>query len=142
MDNDLDRNVDIEESSPFQEGIISEIYERPDTSYVQEPHELKDLIPTTKLIQKFLPKQMDIDKILDIIKRKVLKDTHLPLTINEIQAGYLNGPYFTDLYLLLCKAVWSNCLLFEMSRGNYTVFNSVYCNTQLLIFRFSFLHIT
>ena len=77
-DNDLDRNVDIEENSPFQEGIISEIYERLDTSYVQEPQELKDLIDTTKLIQKFLPKQMDIDKILDIIKRKVLKGTHLP----------------------------------------------------------------
>ena len=38
-------------------------------SYVQEPQELKGLIDTTKLIQKFLPKQMDIDKILDIIKR-------------------------------------------------------------------------
>ena len=58
-DNDLDRNVDIEENSPFQEGILSEIYERPDTSYVQEPQELKDLIDTTKLVQKFLPKQMD-----------------------------------------------------------------------------------
>ena len=68
-DNNLDRNVDIEENSPFQEGIISEIYERPDMSYLQEPQELKDLIDTTKLIQKFLPKQMDIDKILDIIKR-------------------------------------------------------------------------
>ena len=55
LDNDLDRNVDIEENSPFQEGIISEIYERLDMSYMQEPQELKDLIDTTKLIQKFLP---------------------------------------------------------------------------------------
>ena len=69
--NDLDRNIDVEKNSPFQEGIISKTYKRPDTSYVQEPYELKDLIDTTKLIQKFLPKQMDIDKILDIIKRKV-----------------------------------------------------------------------
>ena len=44
---------------------------------------------------------MDIDKILDIIKRKVLKGTHLPLTIKEIQAGYLSSPYFKDLYLFL-----------------------------------------
>ena len=50
LDNDLDRNVDIEENSPFQEGIISEIYERLDTSYIQESYELKDLIDTTKLI--------------------------------------------------------------------------------------------
>ena len=31
LDNDLDRNVDIEENSPFEEGIISEICERLDT---------------------------------------------------------------------------------------------------------------
>ena len=83
LENDSDRKVEIEENSPFQEGIIAEIYERPDTSYVQELQELKDLIDSTKLIQKFLPKQTDIDKILDIRKRKVLKGTHLPLTIKR-----------------------------------------------------------
>ena len=72
-------------------------------SYVQEPQELKDLIDTTKLVQKFLPKQMDIDKILDIIKRNVLKATHLDLTIKEIQAIYLSSPYFKDLYLFLSQ---------------------------------------
>ena len=72
-------------------------------SYIQEPQELKNLRDTTKLIQKFLLKHMDIDKILDIIKRKVLKGTHLPLTIKEIQAGYLNSPYFKDLYLFLSQ---------------------------------------
>ena len=103
LDNDLDRNANIEENSPFQEGIIWEIYERPDMSYAQEPQELKDLIDTTKLIQKYLPKQMDIDRILNIIKKKVLKGTHLPLTIKEIQAGYLSSPYFKDLYLFLSQ---------------------------------------
>ena len=103
LDTDLDRNVDIEENSPFQEGIISETYERPDRSYVQEPYELKDLIDTTRLVQKFFPKQTDIDKILDIIKRKILKGMHLPLSIKEIQAGYLSSPYFKDLYLFLSQ---------------------------------------
>ena len=103
LDNDSDRKVDIEENSLFQQGIISEIYERPDTSYMQETQELKDLIDTTKLIQNFLPNQTDIDKILDIIKRKVLKGTHLPLTIKEIQEGYLSSPYFKDLYLFLSQ---------------------------------------
>ena len=103
LDSDLDRKVEIEENSPFQEGIILETYERPDNSYVQEPQELIDLIDTTKLIQKYLPKQMDIDKILDIIKRKVLTGPHLSLTVKEIQAGYLTSPYFKDLYLFLSQ---------------------------------------
>ena len=83
----MDRIIDFEENSPHQEGIISEMYERPDKSFIQESTELKDLIDTTQLIQKFLPKQADIDKILDIIRRKVLKGIHLPLTIKEIQLG-------------------------------------------------------
>ena len=78
MENDSDRKVEIEENSPFQEGIISEIYERPNTSYMQEPQELEDLIDSTKVIQKFLPKQTDIDKILEIIKRKVERNTFTP----------------------------------------------------------------
>ena len=102
-DLDTDRKIDFEENSPHQEGIISETYERPDKSYIQEPTELKDLIDTTQLIQKFLPKQADIEQILDIIKRKVLKGTHLPLTIKEIQAGYLTSPFFKHLYLYLAQ---------------------------------------
>ena len=93
--------IEIEENSPFQESIISEVYERPDKSYFQEPTELKDLIDTNNIVQRFLPKQTDIDKILEIIRRKVLKGMHLPLTIKEIQAGYLSSLYFKDIYLYL-----------------------------------------
>ena len=32
--------MDFEENSPHQEGAISEIYQRPDKSYFQEPPEL------------------------------------------------------------------------------------------------------
>ena len=93
--------IEIEENSPFQESIISEVYERPDKSYFQEPIELKDLIDTNNIIQQFLPKQTDIDKILEVIRKKVLKGTHLPLMIKEIQAGYLSSLYFKDIYLYL-----------------------------------------
>ena len=54
--------IEIEENSPFQESIISEVYEKPDKSYFQEPIELKDLIDTNNIVQWFLPKQTDIDK--------------------------------------------------------------------------------
>ena len=59
---------------------------------------MTNLVNASKLVQKYLPKQTDIDKILDIIRRKVLKGTHLPLTIKEIQAGNLTSAYFKDIY--------------------------------------------
>ena len=46
---------------------------------------------------------MDIDRILKIIQRKVLKSIHLPVEIKEIQAGYLHSSYFKDLYLYLSQ---------------------------------------
>ena len=79
-----DINLHFEENSPFQEGVISEAYQRPDESFFQEPQDLNDLINTGNLILKFLPKQTDIDKILKIIQRKVLKGTHLPVEIKEV----------------------------------------------------------
>ena len=50
-----------------------------------------------------MPKQTDIDKMLEIIRREVLKGTHLPLTIKEVQAGYLNSLYFKDIYQYLAQ---------------------------------------
>ena len=100
---DLEIKWDFEENSPYQEGIISEIYQRPHKSQIVDPPELIDLVNTERIVQRYLPKQTDIDKILKVIQRKVLKGTHLPITIKEIQAGYLNSPYFKDLYLYLSQ---------------------------------------
>ena len=55
------------------------------------------------MIHKFLPKQTDIVKILHVIQRKVLKGTHLPVEIKEIQAGYLHSPYFKEIYQYLLQ---------------------------------------
>ena len=96
-----DINLDTEDNSPFQEGVISETIQRPDKMFFQNPKWLENIIDTGNLIHKFLPKQMDIDKILHIIQRKVLKGTHLPVEIKEIQAGYLHSPYFKEIYQYL-----------------------------------------
>ena len=49
------------------------MYESPDKSYLEQPQKLSDLVDSTKIIHKYLPKQVDIDKILNIIKKKVLE---------------------------------------------------------------------
>ena len=45
-------DIEIEENSPHQEGSISEVYQRPDKSYFQEPEDLESLINTHNLVQK------------------------------------------------------------------------------------------
>ena len=56
-----------------------------------------------RLVQKLLAKQADIDKILKIIQQKILKSMHFPVTVKEIQAGYLLSSYFNDIYLYLAQ---------------------------------------
>ena len=99
----INPNFDFEENPPFQEGIMSKTFKRLDKSFFQEPKELGNLISKGNLIHRYLPKQTDIDKILEVIQRKVLKGTHLSVKIKEIQAGYLHSPYFKDLYLYLSQ---------------------------------------
>ena len=75
----IEPNLDFGETSPHQEGIITEMYESPGKSYLEKLQELSDLVDSIKFIHKYLPKQRDIDKIMDIIKRKCLRNSH---TIN------------------------------------------------------------
>ena len=96
-------NLDFEDNSPFQEGIISKTIQRPDKSSFQNLMALEDRIDKGNLMHRFLPKQTDIDKILQIIQGKVLKGTHLPVDIKEIQVGYLHSPYFKDIYQYLLQ---------------------------------------
>ena len=98
-----DINLDFNENIPFQEGVISKTFQRLDKSFFQDPKELNNLINMGNLIHKFLPKQADIDKILKLIQRNVLKGTHLLVEIMEIQAGYLTISHFKDIYLYLSQ---------------------------------------
>ena len=100
---DSNINLDFEENSPFQEGVMSEMFQRLDKSFFQKAKELREVINKENLIHKFLPRQADIDKILKVIQRKVLRGTYLPVEIKEIQVGYLQSPYFNDLYQYLLQ---------------------------------------
>ena len=60
-------NFEFEENFPFQAGIMSVTFQRPDKSFFQEARELEDLINKGNLIHRYLPRQTDIDKILKVI---------------------------------------------------------------------------
>ena len=51
-----DINLDFEENSSFQEGVISETFQRLDKSFFQDPKKLNDLINMGNLIQRFFAK--------------------------------------------------------------------------------------
>ena len=54
LDLDLEVIKDFEENLPFQEGIISKIYQSLDRPQLLEPPELSYLANTNKIVQKYL----------------------------------------------------------------------------------------
>ena len=51
VDTSLKIDIEFEENSLYQEGIIYETYQRPDKSYFQELKELKSLVNMSRLVQ-------------------------------------------------------------------------------------------
>ena len=51
-------NYDIKENSPFQEGIILELIQRPDKSFFQNPKKLKDIKDTNNLVHNCYPNKL------------------------------------------------------------------------------------
>ena len=82
---------------------MSKIFQRLDKTFFQNPKELGEVINKENLIHKFLPRQTDITKSLKIIQRNVLRGTHLPVEVKEIQVGYIQSLYFKDLYKYLLQ---------------------------------------
>ena len=44
-------DLEFEENSSYQEGILSETYQRPDKSYLQEPKEWENVVNTDRLVK-------------------------------------------------------------------------------------------
>ena len=63
------------------------------------PPVLRDQITDPTLMHRYLPKQADIDRIIEQISRKYLTKLHLPCSIRDMQAAYLSSPHFRDIYL-------------------------------------------
>ena len=78
--------------------------------------ELDNLVNMGRLVQKFLPKQADIDKIFKIIQQKIIKGTHLPMMIKEIQVGYLAISYFTEIYICIYPRISSPVIKWHSKR--------------------------
>ena len=83
---------------PFTEDVIKPVFKRPELADFEIPPVLEEMIPDGSLIHKHLPKQADVDKILTQINRKYLRRMHLPCSLRDMQAAYMQSPHFCDIY--------------------------------------------
>ena len=86
---------------PFHEELVEQEYRRPKKTDFQTPSNLAEQIPQDAEISQHLPKQINLDKLMRQIKGKFLRETHLPITLRDLEAEYLKSPQFRDIYLYL-----------------------------------------
>ena len=82
---------------PYQEKEMEPIFKTPVLDDFLLPPVLGDQITDTTLMHRYLPRQSDIDRIMEQIKGKYLTKLQLPCSLRDMQAAYLNSPHFRDI---------------------------------------------
>ena len=86
---------------PYQEKEMEPVFKTPVLDDFLLPPVLGDQITDTTLMHRYLPRQSDIDRIMEQIKRKYLTKLQIPCSLRDMQAAYLNSPHFRN-YILSC----------------------------------------
>ena len=67
---------------------------------------------------KHIPKQQELDKFVDYLRKRVIHDCKVPLTVKELKAEYYIDPYFKDIVKYLekdyCRYVGKAQTVFKM----------------------------
>ena len=93
----------------FSEDIVEPVFKRLEMTDLEIPPVLEEMIPDGTLIHKHLPKQAAIDRILTQINRKYLRRMHLPCSLKDMQAAYIQSPHFCDIYNVLMFNRYPKC---------------------------------
>ena len=59
--------------------------------------QLLKFINNGSIFRQHIPKQHELNKFIESLKRKVIHDFHLPLSATELKSEYKNSPYFKDI---------------------------------------------
>ena len=90
---------------------------------------LLDHINDHNILRSNIPKQVEIDKFLDVLEKKVIHDYTLPLSAKQLRAEYKNSPFFKDIHNYISKGTCcfkGNTLrLFKVECENYMIFEGL-----------------
>ena len=81
------------------------------------------------IFRKHLPKQVELNKVIDMLSEKAIHDYNIPITVKELRAEYKNSPFFKDILTYITKGysryVGQAQRTFKMECDDYIVVNGV-----------------
>ena len=76
---------------------------QPDKTMYRKSKKLFDEIQDETIFRKHLPRQLEINTFLESVKRKVIHDYDIPISIKELSAKYEKSPFYMDIYKYITK---------------------------------------
>ena len=76
---------------------------QPDKTMYRKSRKLFDKIQDEMIFRKHLPRQLEINKFLESLKRKMIHDYGIPISIKELSVEYEKSPFFKDIYKYITK---------------------------------------
>ena len=76
---------------------------QPDRTMYRKSMKLFDEIQDEMIFRKHLPRQLEINKFLESLKRNVIHDYDIPVSIKELSAEYEKSQFFMDIYKYITK---------------------------------------
>ena len=81
------------------------------------------------LFMKHIPKQQELDKLVNYLRQRVIHDCNVPLTVKELKAEYHVDPYFKDVVKYLekdyCRYAGKAQTVVKMQCEDYVLVNGV-----------------
>ena len=71
----------------------------PDKTIYRKSRKVFDEIQDEMIFRKHLPRQLEIDKFLESLKRKIIHDYEIPTSNKELSAEYEKSPFLKDIYI-------------------------------------------
>jgi hypothetical protein len=92
---------------PFDENIdkIIQTMKIPEGIELSQSKPLFTKIKTEEIMRKHIPHQKELNKFMNYLKRKVLHDYTIPISVKELRAEFPNSPFFKDIYRYIIKGI-------------------------------------
>ena len=77
----------------------------PDITDKRKSKQLFKSIDGKSILRSHIPKQVELDKFIESLRRKVIHDYKIPVSVKELKAEYPNSPFYRDIYKYIMKGV-------------------------------------
>ena len=101
QDVDLVPEVDPNMEIPLSETSVEAMFQPPDMKDFTLPQTLSETLQGKTILAQTMPRQVEIDRLMKQLNRKILTQTRFPSSLKDLEAAYCSSSAFKDIFQFL-----------------------------------------